>query len=254
MSTTKMKNSIICTTYFSKKKHPNNPNDAAVIGRDSDGRVLQNNISYIKPWYDSIDKLDLNGIVFYDNLDTEFVNKYQTHRIKFIKVNPSYYSNNDWRFFIYRDYFHDNKYDSVFLTDGSDVSVVKNPHEVVDRYNYIDFFVCKDSILLNQFPYIQIHNQAKWENLHWFIKNQQHLPLINMGVIGGKYSNIQAFLIAFCETRIKLGNPDFNSDMWIGQYVFRYILSHKNLLIGEPFTSIFKQYENERKDVYFIHK
>lgn len=48
--------------------------------------------------------------------------------------------------------------------------------------------------------------------------------------------------------------PNFNADMWIGQYVFRHLLVDKKLLIGYPFTSDFKQYQNDRKDVYFIHK
>jgi hypothetical protein len=246
--------SVICTTYFSQKPHPNDPNDSAVIGRDLDGRVLQNDIKYIKPWYESINDLKLNGIVFYDNLDQDFINTYRTNNVNFIKVNPSYYSNNDWRFFVYRDYLSDHKYDSVFLTDGSDVSVVTDPDKIIEDYPYIDLFVCKDSIKLSQFPYLSIHNQAKWQNINWFVKHHQTLPLINMGVIGGNYKNMMEFLHLFCQTRIRLGNPDFNSDMWIGQYVFRYELSHKNIMIGEPFTSVFKNYENDRKDVYFIHK
>jgi hypothetical protein len=250
-----IKNSIICTTYFSKKEHPNSPNDTAVIGRDKDGRVLQNTIKYIEPWYNSIKNLNLHGLVFYDNLTDDFIDQYQTDSIRFVKVQPSEYSNNDWRFFCYRDYLENHEYASVFLTDGSDVSIVKDPHGIVQTYgDYIDFFLCKDSILLNEFPYIHIHDQAKWDNLQWFLKNAKTLPLINMGVIGGNYNNIKEFLKHFCETRIQLGNTNFNSDMWIGQYVFRYKLSHKNLLVGEPFTSNFKQYENDRQDVYFIHK
>lgn len=249
-----MNKSIICTTYFSVKKHPNDPSDSAVIGRENDGRVTQNSIKYIEPWYNSIKELGLNGVVFYDNLEKDFIKKYQTSHIKFIQVNPSDYSNNDWRFFIYRDFLLDNKYESVFLTDGSDVTVVQDPHTILDQYQYIDYFLCQDSIMLSQFPYLQIHDQAKWDNISWFIKYHKTLPLINMGVIGGSYSNMLEFLQEFCQTRIKLGNPDFNSDMWTGQYVFRQKLSHKNLLIGEPFTSKFKHYENERKDVFFIHK
>lgn len=247
-------NSIICTTYFSKKPHPNDPNDQWVVGRNSDGTVIQNDIKYIAPWYNSIKNLDLNGIIFYDNLTDEFIEKYETSKIHFVQVNTSDYSNNDWRFFVYRDYFSKHKYDSVFLTDGSDVSVVNNPNDILKKYPHIDFFLCKDSILLGEFPYLHVHDQAKWENLPWFIKNIKKLPLINMGVIGGNFDNIRQFLNNFCETRIQLANPDFNSDMWVGQYVFRYKLSYKNLLLGEPFTSNFKKYENDRKDVYFIHK
>jgi hypothetical protein len=187
-------NSVICTTYFSRKQHPNDPNDSAVIGRDSDGRVLQNDIKYIEPWYNSINNLNLNGIVFYDNLTDEFIDRYQTSQIRFIKVESSDYSNNDWRFFVYRDFLNNNKYESVFLTDGSDVIIVKEPHDIVNQYKTVDLFVCKDSIKLVDFPYLSLHNQVRWDGRIYFTKNNSNFDLINMGVIGGSYDNIIDFL------------------------------------------------------------
>lgn len=247
-------NSVIFTSYFSQKKHPNDPNDPWVVGRSSDGRVLQNSFSYIENWYNSINILGIQARIFHDNLDDEFINKYTTDKIKFVTVETSDYSNNDWRFFCYRNYLEDNKFDCVFLTDCSDVIVVKEPSNILKEYPDKDFFICKDSILLSEFPYLQLHQQANWNNYIWFSIMQSRLDLINMGVIGANYNNMLLFLNKFCETRIKLGNPDFNSDMWTGQYVFRDLLSDKSLLIGGPFTSNFKKYENDRKDVFFIHK
>jgi hypothetical protein len=249
-----MPKSVICTTYFSQKKHPNDPNDRYVSGRQDDGRVLQNSIKYIEPWYNSIKNLSLNGVVFYDNLDDDFINRYKTDFIDFVKVQPSEYSNNDWRFFCYREYFEKNPADFIFLSDGSDVTVVKDPSKIITDYPEIDIFVCKDSIKLYDFPYMQIHKDAKWDGLIFFLLNQHKFDLINMGVIGGRYNNIMDFLDKFCLTRLQLGFPDFNSDMWLGQYIFRYLMCDKNLLIGQPFTSVFKGYEKDRKDIYFIHK
>lgn len=246
--------SVILTSYFSKKIHPNDPNDSAVVGRSNDGRVLQNDFKYIQPWYESVNRLGLQGRIFCDNLSEEFIEKYTTENIKFIKVYSSEYSNNDWRFFCYKNYLKLNKFDNVFLTDGSDVTVVKDPCEIFADYSEIELFVCKDSIKLKDFPYVQVHQQAGWDSLSYFLICQNHWDLINMGVIGGSYENINLFLEKFCDTRVKLGNPDFNSDMWIGQYVFRSLLSDKKVLIGEPFTSEFKKYQIDRKDVYFIHK
>lgn len=246
--------SVILTSYFSKKIHPNDPNDKHVIGRMSDGRVAQNDIEYIKNWYDSVKNLDLEARIFCDNLSEEFIEKYTTNKIKFITVEATDYSNNDWRFFCYRNYLEQNKFESIFLTDSSDVVVVKDPNLIISNYPEYDFFVCKDSLKLNEFPYLNIHRQANWENFIYFAMYEKILDLINMGVIGGSYDNMMLFLDKFCETRIKLGTPSFNSDMWTGQYVFRHILSDKKTLIGEPFTSIFKEYQNDRKDVFFIHK
>lgn len=251
-----MDKSVIITTYFSKKEHPNNPNDQWVVGKANDGRVLQNDIKYIEPWYNSIKKLKLNGIVFYDNLTDEFISKYQTDNIRFIKVKTSQYSNNDWRFFVYREFLGDKNYESVFLTDGSDVIVANNPHEITTKYPDVNIFVCKDSIKLCQFPYLDIHQQARWDNYSWFAMQhlQAQLDLINMGVIGGKQSDVLDFLDKFCLTRLKMGAPEFNADMWVGQYVFRHLMSNNKILIGEPFTSEFKKYQTDRRDVYFIHK
>lgn len=261
-----MSNSIILTTYFSKKIHPNDPNDQHVVGKATDGRVWQNDINYIMPWYSSIHALGLNGIVFYDNLTTEFVEKYENKNIKFYKAEESKYqtyhwlnnprSNHDWRWFVYRDYLKNHTYDSVFFTDSSDVYVIKNPNKIIEDYPTVDLFVCKDNIKLCHFPYLDVHKQAKWDNYSFFamehLKGQ--IDLINMGVIGGKYEQTINFLDKFCLTRSKMGNINFSADMWIGQYVFRHLLADKKILIGEPFTSKFKKYEIDRKDVYFIHK
>ena len=251
-----MDKTLVCTTYFSKKIHPNNPNDRWVVGKDSDGRVLQNNIKYIEPWYNSINSLGIKGLVFYDNLTKEFINKYQNNNVTFHKVENSEYSNNDWRFFVYRDFLKDKLYDSVFLTDGSDVIISQDPAKIITEHPDIDFFICKDSIKLADFGYLAVHQQAGWENYSWFAMQclQRKLDLINMGVIGGTYSNICQFLEVFCETRTKMASPNFNADMWVGQYVFRHLLKDKNIMLGEPFTSEFKKYQTDRKDVYFIHK
>ncbi len=245
--------SVILTSYFSKKEHPNDPRDSYVTGREKDGRVTQNNIKYIEPWYNSILSLNIEGRVFYDNLSDEFIKEYETDKVKFTKVETSDYSNNDWRFFCYRNFLEENRFDSVFLTDGSDVTVVKDPSEIVTSKTQ-DLYVCKDSISLSEFGYLDVHRQAGWGDFVFMAMQQNILDLINMGVIGGSYSNIMKFLNSFCQTRIRLGNPKFNSDMWVGQYVFRCLLKQMNILVGYPFTSEFKKYQNDRKDVYFIHK
>jgi len=250
-----MNKPVIFTTYFSQKKHPNDPSDDAVIGRDKDGRVLQNNFDYIKNWYNSIVSLGLEARVFYDNLSDEFLRTYETDKIKFVHAAPSEYSNNDWRFFAYKKYLLANKFDSVFLTDGSDVAVVKDPSQILIDFPDTDYFICKDSIKLVEFPYLWIHRDLKWDNLQFFTENAKEWDLINMGVIGGSYTNIVEFLKTFCQAREDMKYEYFNADMWVGQYVFRHLLpSSKKLLIGEPFTSNFKKYETNRQDVYFIHK
>ena len=248
-------NLALLTSYFSKKIHPNDPKDNAVVGRNADGRVSNNEINYIKPWYDSVNNLQLNGFVFHDNLSEEFVQQYTTNKIKFIKAGDSECSNLDYRWICYEKFLEENFYDYVFLTDASDVTIVKDPLSLFLEFKETDYFVCNDSIKLNQFPYLKFHQQFNLDNLMWFMINHDHLELINMGVIGGNYENTKLFLSSYNTERKKIGNPAFgHADMFLGQYVFRNILSDKNIMIGNPVCSEFKKYQNERKDVYFIHK
>jgi len=245
----------ILTSYFSKKKHPNSPQDNYVVGRNADGCVSNNEINYIKPWYELADKLKLNGFVFHDNLSDEFVEQYTTDKIKFIRVEDSQYSNLDYRWICYEKFLEDNFYDYIFLTDCSDVSIVQNPLNLFLEFQEIDYFVCNDSIKLNQFPYLEFHQKCNLENLVWFMINHEHLELINMGVIGADYQNIKLFLNSYNTEREKIGRPEFgHADMFLGQYIFRSILSNKSIMIGEPVCSEFKKFQNDRKDVYFIHK
>jgi hypothetical protein len=249
--------SVILTSYFSKKTHPNHPNDNHVVGREKDGRVTQNSFAYIKPWYESVKSLSLKGIIFHDGLTNDFVEKYSTDEIKFIHVDSQSqsHSNLDYRWFCYRDFLSKNKFESVFISDCSDVSVVKDPSEILKKYSNYDFFLCKDSIPFNKFPYFDIHKKYNWPCFLDLLLKKNSLDLINMGVVGGSYENIIDFLDKYYETRLSMEDKSFHqADMWVGNYIFRILLKNKNLLIGKPFTSEFKKYQNDRKDVYFIHK
>lgn len=245
----------ILSSYFSKKKHPNDPADAHVVGRTVDGKVKNDEISYIKPWYDSINKLNLKGFIFHDNLSEYFVEQYTTENVNFIKVEDSIYSNNDYRFFCFNDFLKENKFDYVFHSDASDVTVAQNPIKLIKNNPEISYFACKDSIKLKQFgDYLSVHDKFNFEDKMMFMLNMDSWDLINMGVIGGAYEDMSNFYSRFVEIRQSMGVPEFNSDMWLCQYLLRSQFKDKKFIMGEPVCSEFKQYQNEREDVYFIHK
>lgn len=249
---------LILSSYFSLKPHPNHPGDTEVRGRAADGRVWQSDFNYIKEWYNSVVSNKLKAVLFYDNLDEDFVSKYENEFVKFKKVESSDYSNNDWRFFCFHDYLTDmpegDKPDVVFHTDASDVKIVKDPLALITNFPDFDYFACKDSIPLNQFGYMKAHEHFDWEDRFSFMLNMNEWWLINMGVIGGSYLNMERFYGKFKEVRILMEEPHFNADMWICQYLLRSQLQPCELLMGEPVCSEFKKYQNDREDVFFIHK
>jgi len=248
--------SLILTSYFSKKPHPNDPNDNAVVGRQADGRVMQCNIDYIKTWYNSVVQNQVNAVVFHDELSEEFVAEFSNDYVSFQKVDVSDYSNNDWRFFCFSEYLNNIKDEPevVFHTDGSDVKIVRDPIDLINGNKSIDYFCCKDSIPLNSFPYLKVHEHFNWDDKMNFILNYQEWDLINMGVVGGSFANMKLFYSKFKEVRESMGDPSFNSDMWICQYLLRSVLKDKKFIMGSPVCSEYKKYEDDREDVYFIHK
>jgi hypothetical protein len=246
--------SVILSSYFTKKIHPNSVDDKHVVGRMENNHIQKDYFPYIEKWYNSILDKNLNAVLFYDGLSDDFVSKYETDKIKFQKVGGFEYSNNDYRFFCFRNYLEKNKFDTVFHTDASDVVVVKNPEPLVKGLKKYSYFTCKDSIPLSEFPYLKVHQEFNWEDNIKFILNNNSWDLINMGVVGGSYEDMLLFYESFCDVRIRMGNPEFNADMWILQYLLRSVFSEKEFLSGYPVCSEFKKYENNREDVYFIHK
>jgi len=247
---------LILTSYFSVKPHPNDPGDSAVVGRGPDGMVAKSDINYIKEWYDSVVRNKIKSVVFHDNLEDDLIRDYSNNYVSFEKVSPTEYSNNDYRFFCFSNYLESlsEKPSVVFHTDASDVKVVMDPVSLIDQNDSIDYFACKDSIPLSQFPYKKIHDHFNWDDSFNFDINYGLWDLINMGVVGGSFDKMVKFYKTFVEVRESMGQPDFNSDMWILQYLLRSKLQPCEFIMGEPVCSQFKGYQSEREDVYFIHK
>ena len=49
-------------------------------------KKMSSTMEYINNYYVSVKSLNLNAIIFHDNLTDQFVNKYTTHKITFWKV------------------------------------------------------------------------------------------------------------------------------------------------------------------------
>tara|TARA_B100000959_G_scaffold67431_1_gene71519 strand:+ start:278 stop:1036 length:759 start_codon:yes stop_codon:yes gene_type:complete len=251
-------NDLLLTSYFSKKKHPQYL-DPDCYGVCDDGRVKQSDFSYIEKWYHSVDSLKLNAVIFYDNLTPEFIALHETDKIKFVEVESSKYTNNDWRFFCYRQYLEENPCETVFLSDCSDVVVIKDPRQLLNEYPDYNFFACKDIVKLSQYQYgaasfPKIIKAAGWAGKDFFEENGDKLDLINMGILGGKYEDMMDFLNLFVAMRSRYPDEIFNMNMALGQFLLRYALKDRPSLIGDPVTSIYKGHEDDRKDVFFIHK
>jgi len=91
-------------------------------GRDDPQRHQKRNASFdhIHMWYNSLVKHDLCGVLFHDCFDDEFVDRYTTDKIQFIRddnIRNQSLSPNDYRYVKFNQYLKKNRYDLVFTTD-----------------------------------------------------------------------------------------------------------------------------------------
>ena len=235
--------SVVMTTYFCGLN-------------DSQKNIISpcNDIRYIGNWYFSMKDLQLNGIIFYNNLSKEFVKKYTTNYIKFVKVDSSKFKNslNDERFIIYYNYLLKHKnIKNVFMTDGNDITVVKNPFLYLKKFS--------NKILVGS-EEDNISNKLDWFikpcldiNIRNYLIQIKDKTILNAGIIGGKRKNILSFLKKISDYFLNNPNKDCNINMHLVNYILYKDFNDKIKFKGK-LNSRFKFYENFRKDIYFIHK
>ena len=84
----------------------------------------------VHDWAESVAALNLPGVIFHNNFTEETCKNYENDWITFIKIeyDPKF-NPNAYRYFAYRDFLqqHGKQIKSVFITDISDVVLVKNP-------------------------------------------------------------------------------------------------------------------------------
>lgn len=169
---------IILTSYFTGVFDPQR------------GQKWEANIYDIKPLSDSCKENSCKLTVINDCLDTNNL-QYQgirSHKRDMVKDNP-YFE----RWFAYRDYLKSNPVDNVWLTDCNDVQVLKNPFQIIQPGKIYcgwekDVIGCQ---------WMQNHHKSNFSQN--FIKSNVKTPLLNAGVIGGRYDIVMEFLNSLCD-------------------------------------------------------
>ena len=101
----------IFTCYFVNKKDPLHG-----ITR------LSGDINYMRPWYESINRLSINGIVFHDGLENDFIEKYQTQFVRFRKCQLGDYSIFEERWIVFYMFLSKTNIQRAFFCDIQAVS------------------------------------------------------------------------------------------------------------------------------------
>jgi len=223
--------------------------------------LSDDDFSIIEKWADSIAKLELQAVIFHNNFSESTVLKHQSNQLIFIKItHDERFNPNVYRYFLYsqflKKYLH--KIDSLFVTDVSDVLVLKNPFIQTLFLNNSDFVFCGDEQKMLNNEWMQLHSS----HLRSRIKDYSQIEtefnshqLLNCGIIGGNSQIIKPLIESIWqihETYNFDNQTSFTGDMGAFNYIIRKKYN-QNLFHGTPVNSEFKAYFDNGTN-WFQHK
>lgn len=218
--------------------------------------------SLVQKWADSIQKAGLKAVLFHNGFSPETCEKNQNQHLQFIRVEPSATFNpNVYRYFLYLDFLRKNilTITDLFVTDVSDVVLIQNPFSAPEYLSNPTHIFSGDEPKTLQNEWMQAHSahlRAQIEDFEGYEIKFAEETLLNCGIIGGKAEVMLDFLtrLTALHTAYNQSNPTaYTGDMGAFNYLIRTQFAAK-ILHGFPVNTVFKAYEEPRKDCWFRHK
>ena len=224
--------------------------------------LANDDYSLIKNWCESIIHSDLQGIIFHNNYAETFCEQFSNKNIQFIKIQyDTNFKPNVYRYLMYNDFLklYSKQIENIFLTDISDVVIVKNPFEEAFFKANPDCIFCGDEPKILENEWMKSHSEhlrSKIENYAEYEEKFKEKNLLNCGIIGGNISIMKVFIekLSMIHEKYNFDNKTaYTGDMGAFNYLIRTRFNDK-LRHGFPINTEFKSYQTERDDCWFRHK
>jgi hypothetical protein len=204
----------------------------------------------------------LHGVIFHNSFSEETCRKFSNENITFIEVEyNAAFNPNVFRYFIYRDFLLNFKSSlhSVFVTDVSDVVVVRNPFEAFLFQENRNTLFCGDEPKVLDNDWMNNHSTHLRNQIADYAEYEKKFAsdtLLNCGIIGGSATVMLNFLekLCFIHEHFNINNETaYTGDMVAFNYTARTHFNN-NLIHGAPVNTVFKEYESSRMECWFRHK
>ena len=182
---------VVLTMFSTSKKDPQRH------------RRMPSTIDYMVNFYVTVKFLNINAIIFYDNLSSQFVRNYATSKIQFKRITMDpHLSINDYRFLVYSDWLKYNRYKYVLMVDLADVFFWKDPFVYMEKKAMHSLFVSRDLGTLDQMDGWDIISDCATQVLSY-----------NAWVWGGSMESVQCMLNCEVEQLNYTSKSAFNCDI-----------------------------------------
>ncbi len=254
---------VIFTCYFVHYRDPINN----IVRRQAD-------IEYIAPWYRSMERLGLTGVIIHDGLDADFIARYQTDRIRFRKFTGGHYSIFEERWMAYYMFLSQTRIARAFFTDINDVYITRSPFHLIDAAPRL--FVGRDNAnrikdsgwILAELADYEAETDFRAPRLY------HYQPMYNAGVVGGTREVMLFFMSRIIDYTIRAQSDKHKDMTLLNLCIYDHFSppidtrldrpriatpeddrhsAHDYLITGYPLNSRFTEQQLD-SDAYFIHK
>ena len=224
--------------------------------------LTDDNHQLVKEWAESITAANLKGVIFHNNFSEETCKSFDNETISFVKIAyDTQFNPNVFRYFAYRNFLRQNiqQIKGIFITDVTDVVLVKNPFTDPLFIENPSTLFCGDEPKLLNNDWMIAHAENLRKNIPDYAEYESNFGneiLLNCGIIGGSSSLLLYFLQQICEIHQHANRNNktaYTGDMGAFNYLARTQFNSQ-LIHGTPVNTVFKEYENERNDCWFRHK
>lgn len=227
-----------------------------------DNTLQDDDYELVRNWAESVGALGLKGIIFHNNFSSKTVKKRKNEHISFVKIRyDRRFNPNVYRYLVYQDFLqhYADGLENVFVTDASDVVVVKNPFIEPLFMARPEALFCGDEPKKLDNDWMHAHSEhlrSKIKDYAAYERTFGQETLLNCGIIGGKMPIFKDFIQKLSAIHLEFNhdnNTKFTGDMGAFNYLARTQFNAQ-LQHGAPINTIFKLYENDRTDCWFRHK
>jgi hypothetical protein len=220
------------------------------------------NYELVRDWAESVANQHIQGVIFHNNFSAETCEKFKNEYISFIKIKYNHQFNpNVYRYFVYNEFLQQNIqfFKSFFVTDITDVTLVKNPFNDPYFIENPQAIFCGDEPKTLDNDWMNDHSANLRNNISDYADYESEFgseTLLNCGVIGGRAPIIFYFIQQLCSIHEYANSENqtaYTGDMGAFNYLARTQFNSQ-LRHGAPVNTVFKMYENERQDCWFRHK
>jgi hypothetical protein len=224
--------------------------------------LQDDNFDLVRAWVDSVAAAKLQGVLFHNGFSKETCQTYASEYLTFVKITYTpQFNPNVFRYLVYLDYLEKQTHPpvNIFVTDVSDVTLVKNP--------FIDplFIASSNTLFCGDEPtqlaneWMQAHASSLRSQIDDYADYEARFAsqtLLNCGIIGGHYPIFFDFLQQLAAIHRCYNSENktaYTGDMGAFNYLARTKFNDR-LRHGFPVNTVFKAYEEERSDCWFRHK